>query len=147
MPPKRIKNIDDVSSTGNATSFEDEPLREIRERLLKTYLDIIILAKMDKLGCMKVTWFILIIEKDYGIQISPGSVYPVFDGLERRGLIDKVSNRPARLYTLTPKGKKTLDMLNKNMLNIQNILTELMNNNFSHVNNILDNSRIQKHVA
>lgn len=49
----------------------------------------------------------------HGYQLSPGTLYPLLHGLEKRGYLrsesSNVSGHLRRVYTITPKGKKALN--------------------------------------
>ena len=49
----------------------------------------------------------------HGYSLSPGTVYPVLHGLERRGYLrskeERVGKRARRVYRATPRGRRALD--------------------------------------
>ena len=48
----------------------------------------------------------------HGYELSPGTLYPMLHGLERKGYLrsrrDREGRRMRRLYVITPKGKSAL---------------------------------------
>lgn len=65
-------------------------------------------------ACEKPVFGLWIIEElgHHGYKLSPGTVYPLLHGLEKRGYLkskdEKVERSVRRLYSTTPLGKKAL---------------------------------------
>jgi len=49
----------------------------------------------------------------HGYKLSPGTLYPILHGMERKGYLrsetQEVSGHYRRIYHITPKGKETLE--------------------------------------
>lgn len=49
----------------------------------------------------------------HGYRISPGSLYPLLHGLERKGYLrsreERIGRRARRVYTVTSKGRRALE--------------------------------------
>lgn len=107
-------------------SNKNNPLAEIRERCIKSFLDVIIGAILMS----KSSWgydIIADIHNKTNILLSPGAVYPVLYTMERNGLIKKEKEYRRRVYVLTNEGAKWLNqMLSASMLipNVISIFTE-----------------------
>jgi len=56
-------------------------------------------------------WFIEELAR-HGYKLSPGTLYPLLHGLERRGYLrskdERLGNRSRRVYRATPLGRKVL---------------------------------------
>ena len=84
-----------------------EVSRKLRERLIKAFLDIIILAHLNG-SSLSGYDIINIINKKFGILLSPGSIYSMLYSLERKNLIAGTLNKKRRTYTLTDEGKERM---------------------------------------
>jgi len=80
----------------------------VREKILKTFLDTAILARLEDkaMNGYDLTTFFM---KKFGAAISTSTVYSTLYLMERNGLIKGRYNRRSRVYELTEKGKKTLE--------------------------------------
>jgi DNA-binding PadR family transcriptional regulator len=89
--------------------------KELRERMLSQFLDIIILLFLNKPGNVKYPDRIKrLCETTFGFKIAPDSFYGMLVMLEKKGLIKGESKtilelRTTRFYQLTPAGKVVLD--------------------------------------
>lgn len=49
----------------------------------------------------------------HGYRLSPGTLYPIMHGLEKKGLLrakkEQVAGKIRRVYSTTPRGRKALD--------------------------------------
>jgi len=99
--------------------------RELRERLVKTFLDLIIMSRLKKqpLGGYDI---INLIHKELGILLSPGSVYSILYAMERKGLITGASEQRKRVYALTGNGRKTIEKIVNNKEEIAEYLISLL---------------------
>ena len=91
----------------------DKFLENTRKRIIKAYLSVIIMTRIDEASITTPTDIISIIKKNYHVQISSGTIYPIFRTLERERLIMKLPKKTKRLYSLTRKGKERLEYLRK----------------------------------
>lgn len=80
---------------------------EMRVRIVKAFLDILILSESRNkpIGGYDVIAFI---HKKFHILLSSGTVYFTLYSMERDGLIQAHFVRRNRVYTLTDKGKETV---------------------------------------
>ena len=104
---------------GNAV-LEREVLREMRERIVKNFLDVIVLTKLRESEALGGYDVVKLVNKKFGILVSTGSAYAVLYSLERDGLIKGRSSRK-RVYTLTDKGEekiKTITKMKKGILGL-----------------------------
>jgi len=92
------------------TAFEENilPEEQIIEKHVKTFLDIIILAMLNG----KVTYgykIIAVIHTEFGVLLSPASLYPLLHLLEQNKLVESNFDQGKTMYCLTPKGKDTFE--------------------------------------
>lgn len=87
-------------------------LKEVRERALKCFLDIVILIELEKKPLSGYD-VISVIFRKYRFLISAGTIYSLLYKLERNGLVEGYSNGKKRLYRVTDKGKLTIETILK----------------------------------
>lgn len=106
--------------------------REIVERLkrkaLRNFMDILILTEMKK-SPLSGYDVIGLAHKKFDILVSSGTVYSLLYSLERDGLIKCVWNGRKRVYKLSEKGEKNIEVITKASEEIQNFLQSI-----SHLN-------------
>ena len=85
------------------------------------------MAEMAQRSAMKATDIIDFFDKKCSFQISPGTLYPILDKLEKKGYIRKLPNTAKRLYRLTDSGKSELKTLQQSMEEAQNFIAQLIN--------------------
>lgn len=85
--------------------------KAFRLKLVKELLEYIILKYLKQQG--KVAGYDLInqINEDYGVLLSSGTIYSKLYSLERKGFIKGEWGERKREFTLTNKGKKTIDTI------------------------------------
>jgi DNA-binding PadR family transcriptional regulator len=86
---------------------EGKILKKVHERLVKNFLDIIIMAELRS-GAVSGYDVISYIHTKFGLLVSSGTVYSLLYSLERSGLVEGVWNERKRTYKLTEKGEKTI---------------------------------------
>ena len=84
-------------------------LKEVRERCVKSFLDVIIASILAN----KPSWgyeIIANIHEKLHILLSPGAIYPVLYSMERKGLIVKHNGDGVRkrFYEITEEGRRWL---------------------------------------
>ncbi|MEM2767427.1 MAG: PadR family transcriptional regulator [Candidatus Bathyarchaeia archaeon] len=94
--------------------MERKVLKDIHERIVKSFMDIIILAELRN-GPISGYDVISLIHNKFNLLVSSGTVYSLLYSLERNGLIQGTWEERKRVYTLTDKGAKTIEtILNAN---------------------------------
>ena len=93
------------------TNSESEVLDGMYKRLVKNFLDLIIMRKLEKRQCMGGYDIIAFLNTEFGMLISPGTVYANLYSMERNGLIEAKESENRRSYVLTDKGKQTIQAL------------------------------------
>jgi DNA-binding PadR family transcriptional regulator len=84
--------------------------RRIGEKHLKTFLDIVILAILNGEPTYGYK-IIAAIHKEFGVLLSPGSLYPLLHLLEENQVIESHSIKGKTVYQATPKGKEDFQRL------------------------------------
>jgi DNA-binding PadR family transcriptional regulator len=109
-----------------AAVLEKELLREMQERSVKAFLDIIVLAKLNErdepMGGYDVITFI---HEKIGILVSSGTVYAVLYSLERYGLVKGMWSQRKRVYKLTDKGEKKIKAISEAKEKILGLMVNL----------------------
>lgn len=90
--------------------METEILEKMNERIVKSFLDLLILAKLRN-GPMSGYDFVTFIHKKFHILISSGTIYHTLLYMERDELIKDKGTQRKRVYVLTNKGEETVRAL------------------------------------
>lgn len=85
-------------------------LRKMHERIIKNFMDIIILAELRN-GPMSGYDVISFIHNKFHLLVSSGTVCSLLYSLERNGLIEGTWNEGKRVCKLTDKGAKTIETI------------------------------------
>ena len=92
------------------------PLSEIYENVVKSFAYLNILIELSK-GRERTGYDIIAHVKDFGLEVSPGTVYYQLDMLEKDGLIKAKPVRRKRaykaVYEMTEKGMKVFEEFKK----------------------------------
>jgi len=105
--------------------LEGKVLKKMHERIIKNFMDIIILAEL-KGGPLSGYDVISFIHNKFHLLVSSGTVYSLLYSLERNGLIEGTWNERKRVYKLTEKGKKTIETVLSANDKIKNFVTALL---------------------
>ncbi|MEM3536394.1 MAG: PadR family transcriptional regulator [Candidatus Bathyarchaeia archaeon] len=105
--------------------LEGKILKKMHERMIKNFMDIIILAELRN-GPLSGYDVISFIHNKFHLLVSSGTVYSLLYSLERNGLIEGTWNERKRVYKLTEKGKKTIETILNANDKIKNFLTGLL---------------------
>jgi len=94
--------------------MEGRALRNMHERIIKSFMDIIIMAELLK-SPLSGYDVISYIHGKFNLLVSSGTVDSLTYSLERNGLVEGNWDERKRTYKLTDKGKKTIEtILNAN---------------------------------
>jgi DNA-binding PadR family transcriptional regulator len=107
---------------------ERDVVNKIYERLLKEFMDIVIMVKMregETSGYDILTYF----HEKFDFFVSPGTVYSVLYSMERNGLIKARGVDRKRIYALTPKGEATIKAILESSGVLESFLTRLLKGN------------------
>lgn len=94
-------------------------------RFLKEFMDILIISKMregETSGYDITSYF----HQKLEFPVSPGTVYSVLYSMERDGLIKARGIDRKRVYTLTPKGEKTIKTIHESNESLEKLLVSLL---------------------
>lgn len=91
--------------------METPVLRKWRKRTLKNFMDILIMKILREEGAKSGYDFISLFHEKFGVFISSGTVYSRLYSMERDDLIKGVWDRTRRVFELTEKGKRTIDLI------------------------------------
>jgi DNA-binding PadR family transcriptional regulator len=105
--------------------LERKVLKEMHERIIKNFMDIIILAGL-KTGPLSGYDVISFIHNKFHLLVSSGTVYSLLYSLERNGLIEGTWNERKRVYRLTEKGEETIETILGASDKIQNFIASLL---------------------
>jgi DNA-binding PadR family transcriptional regulator len=105
--------------------LEGRILKKMHERIIKNFMDIIILAELRN-GPLSGYDVISFIHNKFHLLVSSGTVYSLLYSLERNGLIEGTWNERKRVYQLTDKGKKTIETILNANDKIKNFITNLL---------------------
>ena len=105
--------------------FESRILKKMNERIIKNFMDIIIMAELRN-GSLSGYDVISFIHNKFNLLVSSGTVYSLLYSLERNGLVEGVWDERKRVYKLTEKGGKTIDTILNTNDKIKGFITTLL---------------------
>jgi DNA-binding PadR family transcriptional regulator len=97
----------------------------IKERILKAFMDLIILRALKKqpMTAYEINHHFL---KEFGTQASPSTIYRTLTAMERNRWIKCVRNRHGKAYAPTEKGQETLNKITSITAEIQTSIKTLL---------------------
>lgn len=102
----------------NSKKVDGYTQKDIETRIVKSFLDILILVEMTKQCCLSGYDVTSFVNNKFGGILSPGTVYATLYSMERKGLIKGESDGKKTVYKLTDKGNE-VTVLMKNEYNLQ----------------------------
>ena len=105
--------------------MEAKVLKTMHERIIKSFMDIIILSELRNRP-MSGYDVISYIHNKFRLLVSSGTVYSLLYSLERQGLMQGIWNERKRVYILTDKGRKTIEAILNANDKIKSFLLNLM---------------------
>ncbi|MEM4247476.1 MAG: PadR family transcriptional regulator [Candidatus Woesearchaeota archaeon] len=99
-----------LTVTVSNSKLEGQILKKIHERIIKNFMDIIIMTELRN-GPLSGYDVISYIHNKFNLLVSSGTVYSLLYSLERNGLVEGIWEERKRVYKLTEKGEKTIDTL------------------------------------
>jgi len=105
--------------------LEGKILKKMHERIIKNFMDIIILAELRN-GPMSGYDVISFIHNKFHLLVSSGTVYSLLYSLERNGLVEGTWDERKRVYKLTEKGLKTIETILSANDKIKNFITGIL---------------------
>ena len=92
-----------------STSAQTIVTRELYRRLVKSFMDIIVLRELKNGNPLGGNDILALVYKRFHILLSSGTVYSLLYSMERDGLIEGLMASKKRVYRLTEKGKEKLE--------------------------------------
>lgn len=89
--------------------LESKVEKRLCKRVLKNFLDVLILSKLENSEPMSGYDFIGFIHEEFGILISTGTIYSTLYALEREGFIKGYQSRGKRVYRILNKGRQFIE--------------------------------------
>jgi len=105
--------------------LEGKILKKMHERIIKNFMDIVILAEL-KNGPLSGYDVISLIHTRFHLLVSSGTVYSLLYSLERNDLVEGTWNERKRVYKLTEKGVKTIETIMGANDKLRNLLSNLL---------------------
>lgn len=105
--------------------MEREILKSMHERLLKNFMDVLILTEIrnnDMSGYDVIEY----VHNKFNFLVSSGTIYSLLYSMERDGLIEGERNNRKRIYRLTSKGEETIKVIHSAGRSIQNFMARLL---------------------
>jgi DNA-binding PadR family transcriptional regulator len=100
-------------------------LKNVQRRLIKHFLDTIILDKLKNTQALSGYDIMELVHKKFGLLISSGTVYALLYSMERKGLIRGELTGGKRIYALSDKGIDTINTILKSKEEIQRFIGTL----------------------
>lgn len=94
----------------SSEKMEGRILKKMHERIIKNFMDIIIMTELRN-GPLSGYDVISYIHNKFNLLVSSGTVYSLLYSLERNGLVEGVWDERKRIYKLTEKGQKTIETI------------------------------------
>jgi DNA-binding PadR family transcriptional regulator len=99
-----------LTITVNGEKSEARIVKKMHERVIKSFLDTIIMAELLN-GPISGYDVISYIHNKFGFLVSSGTVYSLLYSLERNHLVEGVWIERKRVYKLTEKGAQTIQTI------------------------------------
>ena len=105
-----------------------QKLRQVQIKLMRGLLDLVILQFLN-VQPMHGYKIITSIRKNFGVYFGPSTIYPLLGVLEEKGYIKSQwnlnSDRPRKVYSLTPEGNNLLNGTEESLNHICHRLTSI----------------------
>lgn len=114
-----------LTITVNKEKTEARIIKKMHERVIKSFMDTIIMAELQS-GAISGYDVITYIHTKFGFLVSSGTVYSLLYSLERSGLVEGVWIERKRVYKLTEKGSKTIEAILNSQDKIKSLMTTIL---------------------
>lgn len=105
-------NLKEMNQDSKATN-SGLSIDAIENRIVKEFLDIIILLELKDKGELSGYDIAVLQHKKFNFSLSPGTVYATLYAMERRGLIEGHNDTKKTVFRLTEKGSTSLENLKR----------------------------------
>jgi DNA-binding PadR family transcriptional regulator len=99
--------------------------KQIKKRVIKEFLDVIILVEIKKNGALSGYDLEMSQNRKYMIALSPGTIYSAVYALERKGFLKGDSEGKRTVFSLTGKGEDALVTLQQSGRELSEFLQSL----------------------
>mgnify|MGYP001767828780 CR=1 FL=1 len=114
-----------LTITVNKEKTEARIIKKMHERVIKSFMDTIIMAELQS-GAISGYDVITYIHTKFGFLVSSGTVYSLLYSLERNGLVEGAWIERKRVYKLTEKGVKTIEAILNSQDKIKSLMTTIL---------------------
>jgi DNA-binding PadR family transcriptional regulator len=106
-------NVTEMNQDRSRAANTGLSLDEVERRIIKEFLDVIILLELKDKGELSGYDFAVLQHQKFDLSLSPGTVYATLYAMERRGLIQGHNDGKKTAFQLTDKGAAALENLKK----------------------------------
>jgi DNA-binding PadR family transcriptional regulator len=114
-----------LTITVNGEKSEARVIKKMHERVIKTFMDTIIMSELQN-GPISGYDVISFIHNKFGFLASSGTVYSLLYSLERNGLVEGAWIERKRVYRLTEKGDQTIQTIFNSQDKIKGFMTTVL---------------------
>ena len=111
--------------TVNGEKSEARIIKKMHERVIKTFMDTIIMSELQN-GPISGYDVISYIHNKFGFLASSGTVYSLLYSLERNGLVEGTWIERKRVYKLTERGGQTIQTILNSQDKIKGFMTTVL---------------------
>ncbi|MCW3984167.1 MAG: PadR family transcriptional regulator [Candidatus Bathyarchaeota archaeon] len=115
-----------LTITVSGEKSEARIVKKMHERVIKSFLDTIIMAELQN-GAISGYDIISYIHTKHGFLVSSGTVYSLLYSLERNGLVQGTWLERKRVYKLTDRGTQTIETIINSHDKIKGFLSTILN--------------------
>lgn len=120
-------NLCSIDKNNEEIVLADEILREMHRRVVKSFLDIIILEKLnDEIAPVGAYDVINFIHRELGVAYGPDLICALLYSCEKDGLIKSGYNGETKVYSLTDEGKDKIKIIMQEKPRILNLIFEFL---------------------
>jgi len=120
-----------LTITVNGEKSEARILKKMHEKIIKSFMDTIIMAEL-KNGSISGYDIISFIHTKFGFLVSSGTVYSLLYSLERNGLVEGAWIERKRVYKLTVRGTQTIETVLNSQDKIKSFMTTVLKSQIIH---------------
>jgi len=114
-----------LTITVNGEKSEAKIIKKMHERVIKSFMDAIIMAELQN-GPISGYDAISYIHNKFGFLVSSGTVYSLLYSLERNDLVEGTWFERKRVYKRTEKGAKTIETILNSQDKIKGFMTMIL---------------------
>jgi DNA-binding PadR family transcriptional regulator len=113
--PSAMQHHSKVSSLENNPDpqLEKNIVEVMYERFLKEFIDVLIMVKLSEEGEASGYDLLSYFHRKFDLLVSPGTVYAMLYSMERNDIVKARGDNRKRIYSLTPKGKSTIQAISE----------------------------------